>query len=76
MIVGTDGLWEARDEQGEMFSVERFRQVLATWHNKTAEEICCHMLSLVKNYANSGEGGEDDMTLMIIKVPQHPIIGP
>lgn len=75
LIVGTDGLWEARDEQGEMFSVERFRQVLATWHNKTAEEICNHMLSRVKKYANRDEG-EDDMTLMIVKVPQRPALGP
>lgn len=74
LIVGTDGLWEARDDRGEMFSVERFRQVLATWHQKTAEDICNHMLSRVKEYAGCDEH-EDDMTLMVVKVPLRPALG-
>ncbi len=71
LVIGTDGLWEARDPQGEMFSVERVRQLLATWHHKTAEEICETLLSRVKSFT-AREELEDDTTLMILKVPIRP----
>lgn len=68
LIVGTDGLWEARNPNGEMFSVERVRQLLATWHHRTAEEICERLLSRVKNFTARQEL-DDDTSLMIVKVP-------
>lgn len=68
LIIGTDGLWEARNPQGEMFSVERVRQLLATWHHKKAEEICEALLSRVKSFT-AREKLDDDTTLMIVKVP-------
>lgn len=68
LIIGTDGLWEARNPEGEMFSVERFRQLLATWHHKTAEEICTHLLARVKAFTTRDDL-EDDATLMIVKIP-------
>lgn len=74
LIVGTDGLWEARNDLDEMFSVERFRQVLATWHHKAAEEICTHMLNHVKTFMGREEP-DDDMTLLIVKRPVRLAIG-
>jgi sigma-B regulation protein RsbU (phosphoserine phosphatase) len=71
LIVGTDGLWEARNPQGEMFSVERVRQLLATWHHKKAEEICEGILSRVKSFTARDEL-DDDTSLMIVKVPIRP----
>lgn len=71
LIIGTDGLWEARNPQGEMFSVERVRQLLATWHHKKAEEICEGILSRVKSFIGRDEQ-DDDISLMIVKVPILP----
>lgn len=71
LIIGTDGLWEARNPQGEMFSVERVRQLLATWHHKKAEEICEGILSRVKSFTGRDEQ-DDDTSLMIVKVPIRP----
>lgn len=68
LIVGTDGLWEARNGEGAMFSVERFRQLLASWHHKSAEEICRKMLAKVKSFT-AKNALDDDMTLIIIKIP-------
>jgi sigma-B regulation protein RsbU (phosphoserine phosphatase) len=68
---GTDGLWEARNREGEMFSVERFRQLLATWHYRSAEEICKRMLARVRRFSASDEP-ENDTSLMIVKVPARP----
>lgn len=71
LLIGTDGLWEARDHNGEMFSLERVRQLLATWHHKSAEEICERLLSRVKSFA-ARDHLEDDTSLMIVKVPVRP----
>lgn len=68
VIVGTDGLWEARNRKGEMFSIERVRQFLATWHRKTAEEICTGLLTRVKRFTGQ-DHLEDDTSLMIVKIP-------
>lgn len=70
LIVGTDGLWEARNREGNVFSIERFRQVLATWHQKSAEEICSQMLSRVKKFT-AKDVLDDDMSLLIVKLPAH-----
>jgi serine phosphatase RsbU (regulator of sigma subunit) len=51
-----------------LFSVERFRQVLATWHHKKAKDICERMISRVKKFT-SRDQLDDDATLMIVKVP-------
>ncbi|MDT8419326.1 MAG: SpoIIE family protein phosphatase [Desulfuromonadales bacterium] len=71
LIIGTDGLWEARNRSGEMFSLERVRQLLATWHHKTAEEICERLLSRVKRFADRDDL-EDDTSLMVVKLPARP----
>lgn len=68
LIVGTDGLWEARNRQGDMFSVERFRQILVTWRRKSAQDICESMLERVKKFTGQ-ETLQDDATLMIVKNP-------
>jgi sigma-B regulation protein RsbU (phosphoserine phosphatase) len=73
LIVGTDGLWEARNSAGEMFSVERFRQMMATWYLKTAEEICTQMLMRVKQFTVQDKL-EDDISLLIVKMPQQPLL--
>ena len=68
LVIGTDGIWEARNPAGEMFSIERVRQLLATWHHKTAEEIGEGIFERVKSFTARDEP-EDDSSLMIIKVP-------
>ena len=71
LVIGTDGLWEARNPQGEMFSIERVRQLLATWYHRPAEEICEGILSRVKSFTARDEL-DDDTSLMIVKIPARP----
>lgn len=51
-----------------MFSVERVRQLLATWHYKSVEQICNRMLGQMKSCAGHDEL-EGDTSLMIVKAP-------
>lgn len=71
LLIATDGLWEAKNRKGEMFSIERVRQVLASWWSKSAQELCDLLLSKVQRFAGKGQL-DDDTSLMIIKIESSP----
>lgn len=67
IAVGTDGIWEAFNREGEMFGKERVQQIIRTNKNADAETI----LNTVYDELNSftlGQKKEDDITLVIIKI--------
>jgi len=67
IAVGTDGIWEAVNSQGEMFGKERFRNII----KKNAPAGSSDIVNAVFNELNQftrGRKSEDDITLVIIKV--------
>jgi sigma-B regulation protein RsbU (phosphoserine phosphatase) len=67
IVLVSDGLWEARNLQGEMFGKEPIHQIIRQFPNATAGEI----LSACFNRFNVflGEGApEDDVTLVVIRI--------
>lgn len=67
IAIGTDGIWEALNGQGEMFGKDRFRAII----RRTAGEPAGHILSAVYDDLNQftlGQKSKDDITLVIIKV--------
>ncbi|MBW2428482.1 MAG: serine/threonine-protein phosphatase [Deltaproteobacteria bacterium] len=67
IAVGTDGIWEAVNREGEMFGKERLRKVIRSNAGAGAGDI----LSAVYDELNQftlGQKSEDDITLVIIKV--------
>jgi len=67
IAVGTDGIWEAVNRDGEMFGKERLRNVIRQNSKAAAGDI----LSAVYDELNQftlGQKTEDDITLVIIKV--------
>jgi sigma-B regulation protein RsbU (phosphoserine phosphatase) len=67
IAVGTDGIWEAVNQDGEMFGKERLRNVIRQNFKEAAGDI----LSAVYDELNKftlGQKTEDDITLVIIKV--------
>ena len=69
LLVGTDGLWEARNPQGEMFSSDRLRQIIASHREKDAASIYQLVMQKIAAFRNQ-QSAEDDMTLLVIKVDQ------
>ena len=67
IIVGTDGIWEARNQTGEMFGKHRLHEVIRKNAAADAEAI---LNSVFKTHARFTQGrrNEDDITLVIIKV--------
>ena len=67
IAIGTDGIWEAVNSQGEMFGKERFRNII----RKNAKAGSSDILNAVYNELNQftrGQKSEDDITLVIVKV--------
>jgi sigma-B regulation protein RsbU (phosphoserine phosphatase) len=67
IAIGTDGIWEAVNGQGEMFGKARFRNII----RKNAHAAAVNILNAVYSELNQftrGQRSEDDITLVVIKV--------
>lgn len=67
IAVGTDGIWEAVNRDGEMFGKERLRNIIRS----NADADAAQILNAVYDQLNEftlGRKTEDDITLVIIKV--------
>lgn len=66
IAVGTDGIWEAFNPQGEMFGKERLRELIRANSDRSASSILNCVYDELKNFT-AGRKTEDDITLVIIK---------
>ncbi len=67
IFLGTDGIWEARNSDGELFGKERLRQVIHANSRESARTIALSVLDAVEEFRGQGEQ-EDDLTLVITKI--------
>ena len=67
LVMATDGLWEARNADGEMFGKDRLHQVIRKNASAAADEIQAAVFESVRQFRNNTPL-EDDMTLVIVKV--------
>lgn len=69
VFIGTDGIWEARNNENEMFGRLRLDELILKNANLPASEIQNIIINAVKEFQGNMEQ-EDDITLVIIKVNQ------
>jgi sigma-B regulation protein RsbU (phosphoserine phosphatase) len=67
IFVGTDGIWEARNDAGEMFGKDRFKALIRAHADRPAGEVVSAVLDAVTGFHGSGKQ-EDDITLVVIKI--------
>jgi serine phosphatase RsbU (regulator of sigma subunit) len=67
LILYTDGVIEAENDKGEMYSVERLVSVVRANREKTAQELVQLIQSSVFAFAGTEEL-RDDLTLVVLKV--------
>ena len=67
IVLGSDGLWEARNPQGEMFGKEPIHQVLRQSPDATAREILTACFNRFNVFLGD-RAPEDDVTLVVIKI--------
>jgi sigma-B regulation protein RsbU (phosphoserine phosphatase) len=67
ILIGTDGLWEARNPSGEMFGKERLKRLVVRHAGASADRIIDRIIDSVAAFRDSGRQ-EDDVTLVVIKI--------
>jgi sigma-B regulation protein RsbU (phosphoserine phosphatase) len=67
IFLSTDGIWEARNLQGEMFGKEPICDIIRKHSSLSAKEILNAMLESLNSF-QKGAKIEDDITLVIIKI--------
>jgi sigma-B regulation protein RsbU (phosphoserine phosphatase) len=66
IVIGTDGIWESVNPQGEMFGQERFREIIRRTHVRTAQELLAAITDAVDRFRQDVPR-QDDITLVVIK---------
>jgi phosphoserine phosphatase RsbU/P len=66
MLVGTDGLWESRNDADEFFGKERVRDAIAELAHLSAAEIEAGIFQRLQEFCG-GRANNDDITYVVIK---------
>ena len=66
ILIGTDGIWESENPQGEMFGKERLREIVRRVHVRTAQELVEAITDAVDRFRQDVPR-QDDITLVVIK---------
>jgi sigma-B regulation protein RsbU (phosphoserine phosphatase) len=66
LFVGTDGIWEARNAQGELYGKDRLKEVLETHADETAEAIVDAIFRSVAEFRGNAPT-TDDITAVVCK---------
>ncbi len=67
IAIGTDGIWEAFNRNGEMFGKDRLRDIIRSKAEMSAGEILSSVYEELNTFT-LGKKSEDDITLVVIKV--------
>jgi sigma-B regulation protein RsbU (phosphoserine phosphatase) len=67
ILLGTDGIWEARTAGGEMLGKGPVRRLLRELAHRSAAEIVTALADLVLGFVGTGRP-EDDLTMVVVKI--------
>jgi sigma-B regulation protein RsbU (phosphoserine phosphatase) len=67
IVIATDGIWEARNPQGEMFGKDRLHKMIRQNASATTKEIQSAVFESIRRFQKDARL-EDDMTLVVIKI--------
>jgi len=70
ILLGSDGLWEARNSAGKMFGKESVHQIIRQSPDATAREILTTCFNAFNLFLGD-RAPEDDVTLVVIKITQN-----
>jgi sigma-B regulation protein RsbU (phosphoserine phosphatase) len=66
ILIGTDGIWETENPQGEMFGKKRLREIIRQQRNQSSEEIVEAIIDALNNHRQSAPQ-QDDITMVVIR---------
>lgn len=71
LVVFSDGITEALNEEGKMFGGERVRETVARLHEESAERIRSELLKELRGFVGEAHQS-DDITVLVAKRPVQP----
>ena len=66
IVLGTDGIWETKSPDGEVFGKEGLMNVVAATAHQPAADICAAVFDRLREFSG-GDAMTDDVTLVIVK---------
>ncbi len=67
LLIGTDGIWETRDDSGRMFSKTRLAALIREHAAYSSERLLEAILASLKDFRGAAKQ-EDDVTLVVVKI--------
>jgi phosphoserine phosphatase RsbU/P len=66
LLIGTDGIWESQNSQGQMFGKKRYHEVIRSCARESAKGILQAVITELDKFCHALQK-EDDVTLVVIK---------
>jgi sigma-B regulation protein RsbU (phosphoserine phosphatase) len=66
VLIGTDGIWESENHQGEGFCKKRLREIIRKHKHQTSQEIVHAITEALANHRQTAPQ-QDDITMVVIK---------
>ncbi len=67
LLLGTDGIWETENPDGELFGKDRVRSIIRHHHNSSAAGILQAIIDGLSGFRQSAPQ-HDDITLVVVKI--------
>jgi sigma-B regulation protein RsbU (phosphoserine phosphatase) len=67
ILMGTDGIWETQNADGEPFGLERVKQCVVENADKPAQDIIDRLVAMLEEFRGD-QPQMDDVTAVLIKV--------
>ena len=67
IFLGTDGIWETFDKNGNPFGKEPIKDIIRQKATASADQIMNEILTALRRF-RQGKEPEDDVTLVVIKI--------
>jgi sigma-B regulation protein RsbU (phosphoserine phosphatase) len=66
VLIGTDGIWESENPQGEGFGKKRLREIIRKHKHQTSQEIVDAIAEALANHRQTAPQ-QDDITMVVVK---------
>jgi len=66
VLIGTDGIWESENPQGEGFGKKRLREIIRNHKHQTSQEIVHAITVALANHRQTAPQ-QDDITMVVVK---------
>jgi sigma-B regulation protein RsbU (phosphoserine phosphatase) len=66
VLIGTDGIWESENPQGEGFGKKRLREIIRKHKHQTSQEIVHAIIEALASHRQTAPQ-QDDITMVVIK---------